>query len=145
MRQVRAVASPNDDLILSASRDSTAIPWQRTSSNQFTNPTIFKASSRYVNAVAYLPPLDGASKGVFQMSRAFESVLMCAHRLHCYRWPGYNDQPLLTRDRQAGSRLFTAWPHRQHLRLGYYIRWHYHFRLMGSVRDIALGSRVRGS
>ncbi|KAF8643795.1 hypothetical protein AX16_008814 [Volvariella volvacea WC 439] len=60
---VRAVSSPTDGLILSASRDSTAIAWQRDASNQFLPESIFKASSRYVNAVAYISPTPDAPKG----------------------------------------------------------------------------------
>ncbi|KAF9059086.1 WD40-repeat-containing domain protein [Rhodocollybia butyracea] len=61
---VRAVISPANDTILSASRDSTAISWQKaSSSSSFTAETVIKASSRYVNAVAYVPPTPDAPKG----------------------------------------------------------------------------------
>ncbi|ESK90187.1 phospholipase a-2-activating protein [Moniliophthora roreri MCA 2997] len=61
---VRAVRSPTSNLILSASRDSTAIAWQRTSTpSSFTTEAIFRASSRYVNAVAYIPPTEDSPKG----------------------------------------------------------------------------------
>ncbi|KAF6763887.1 phospholipase A-2-activating protein [Ephemerocybe angulata] len=49
---VRAVASPTNDLVLSASRDTTAIVWNRTSSG-FTPEHTLAAGSRYVNAVSY--------------------------------------------------------------------------------------------
>ncbi|KAJ7286367.1 WD40-repeat-containing domain protein [Mycena rebaudengoi] len=61
---VRAVDTPADDLILSASRDSTAIVWRRDSTGApFTSDSVFRASTRYVNSVAYLPPTAEAPKG----------------------------------------------------------------------------------
>jgi len=53
-----------DQLILSASRDTTAISWQKSQDNaSFTAANVFRASSRYVNAIAYIPPTSDASKG----------------------------------------------------------------------------------
>ncbi|TFK54682.1 phospholipase A-2-activating protein [Heliocybe sulcata] len=60
---VRAVASPSNDLILSASRDSTAICWDRTSGSSFTSTHVLKAGDRFVNALTYLPPSKDASQG----------------------------------------------------------------------------------
>ncbi|KAF7311257.1 Phospholipase A-2-activating protein [Mycena kentingensis (nom. inval.)] len=60
--QVRALAAPADDLILSASRDSTAIVW-RPQSAGFAQDSVFHPSTRFVNAVAYLPPTPEAPKG----------------------------------------------------------------------------------
>ncbi|KAJ6502016.1 WD-40 repeat-containing protein [Mycena sanguinolenta] len=60
---VRALSTPNDDLILSASRDSTAIVWRRDSASRFTSDSVFHASKRYVNAVTYLSPTPDAPKG----------------------------------------------------------------------------------
>ncbi|KAH9901463.1 phospholipase A-2-activating protein [Cubamyces lactineus] len=60
---VRAVVSPTDDLILSASRDTTAIAWARTAGSSFAQTTTLHAGSRYINAVAYLPPAPGAPEG----------------------------------------------------------------------------------
>ncbi|THU81513.1 phospholipase A-2-activating protein [Dendrothele bispora CBS 962.96] len=61
---VRAVKSPTNDLVLSASRDTTAISWQRQSQTiNFSPETVLRASSRYVNAVAYLPPTPESPKG----------------------------------------------------------------------------------
>ncbi|KAI6045574.1 WD40-repeat-containing domain protein [Pisolithus marmoratus] len=60
---VRAVASPSDNLILSASRDSSAISWSRVSSSSFAPASILRAGSRFVNAVAYLPPTPRAPRG----------------------------------------------------------------------------------
>ncbi|KAJ6502007.1 phospholipase A-2-activating protein [Mycena sanguinolenta] len=61
---VRALSTPTDDLILSASRDSTAIAWRRDSAaSSFTSDSVFHASTRYVNAVTYLPPTPDAPKG----------------------------------------------------------------------------------
>ncbi|KAJ7633059.1 phospholipase A-2-activating protein [Roridomyces roridus] len=61
---VRALSTPADDLILSASRDSTAIVWRRDSSTTgFASDSVFHASTRYVNSVTYLPPTADAPKG----------------------------------------------------------------------------------
>ncbi|KAH9945813.1 phospholipase A-2-activating protein [Epithele typhae] len=59
---VKAVVSPTDDLILSASRDTTAIAWARVAQS-ITQTTILRPGSRYINAVAYLPPAPGAPEG----------------------------------------------------------------------------------
>lgn len=62
--QVRGVVAPTNDLVLSASRDSTAISWQRSSSSSsFAPESVLRAGSRYVNAVAYIPPSVQNSKG----------------------------------------------------------------------------------
>ncbi|KIJ17007.1 hypothetical protein PAXINDRAFT_168431 [Paxillus involutus ATCC 200175] len=60
---VRAVASPTDNLVLSASRDSTAISWSRESPSSFSPTSILRAGSRYVNAVGYLPPTADVPQG----------------------------------------------------------------------------------
>ncbi|KAI0748494.1 phospholipase A-2-activating protein [Daedaleopsis nitida] len=60
---VRAVVSPTNDLILSASRDTTAIAWSRTAGPDFTQASTLRAGSRFINAVAYLPPAPGAPEG----------------------------------------------------------------------------------
>lgn len=61
--QVRAVVAPSDDLILSASRDSTAISWIRGSESSFSPAHTFRAGPRFVNAVAYLKPTPEAPQG----------------------------------------------------------------------------------
>ncbi|CAK5265205.1 unnamed protein product [Mycena citricolor] len=66
--QVRGLSTPADDLILSASRDSTAIVWRRDPSSSspasaFTPATVYHPSTRFVNAVTYLPPTPEAPKG----------------------------------------------------------------------------------
>ncbi|KAF5380915.1 hypothetical protein D9615_004162 [Tricholomella constricta] len=61
---VRALSSPTNELILSASRDSTAISWQRPSPDApFAPASVLKAGSRYVNSVAYISPSPDAPKG----------------------------------------------------------------------------------
>ncbi|KAJ7154285.1 phospholipase A-2-activating protein [Mycena filopes] len=61
---VRALSTPADDLILSTSRDSTAIVWRRDpQAAKFASDSVFHASTRYVNAVTYLPPTADAPKG----------------------------------------------------------------------------------
>lgn len=62
--QVRAVASPTDNLVLSASRDTTAISWTRpSSSTPFQKQAVLRAGSRFVSAVTYIPPSPGAPEG----------------------------------------------------------------------------------
>ncbi|KDQ61148.1 hypothetical protein JAAARDRAFT_573658 [Jaapia argillacea MUCL 33604] len=60
---VRAVASPTNELVLSASRDASAISWQRTSNSSFTQSAVLTAGDRYVNSIAYLPPTAEAPQG----------------------------------------------------------------------------------
>ncbi|KAF9446337.1 phospholipase A-2-activating protein [Macrolepiota fuliginosa MF-IS2] len=60
---VRALSTPRNDLVLSASRDTTAISWQKSENGQFLPSTVFRPGSRYVNSVAYLPPTSDAPKG----------------------------------------------------------------------------------
>ncbi|KAF7980165.1 hypothetical protein HWV62_39631 [Athelia sp. TMB] len=61
---VRAVAAPTNSLILSASRDTTAISWTReSSSSTFTPGSLLRAGTRYVNAIAYIPPSTDAPHG----------------------------------------------------------------------------------
>ncbi|KIK94279.1 hypothetical protein PAXRUDRAFT_828136 [Paxillus rubicundulus Ve08.2h10] len=60
---VRAVASPTDNLVLSASRDSTAISWLRESPSSFSPTSTLRAGSRFVNAVGYLPPTADVPQG----------------------------------------------------------------------------------
>ncbi|KAF8809106.1 PFU-domain-containing protein, partial [Phlegmacium glaucopus] len=61
---VRSLASPTDKLILSASRDTTAISWQRSPpDSQFKPEIVLQAGSRYVNSVAFIPPGPDSPKG----------------------------------------------------------------------------------
>ncbi|KAG9318622.1 WD40-repeat-containing domain protein [Chiua virens] len=60
---VRGVVSPTNNLVLSASRDSTAISWSRNSPSSFSPTSILRSGSRFVNAVGYLPPTADAPKG----------------------------------------------------------------------------------
>jgi phospholipase A-2-activating protein len=61
---VRAVASPTESIILSASRDSTAISWKRPSPTvPFTPSSILRAGSKFVNAVQYISPSPEAPQG----------------------------------------------------------------------------------
>ncbi|KAG1823274.1 WD40-repeat-containing domain protein [Suillus variegatus] len=61
---VRAVASPTESIILSASRDSTAISWKRPSPTvPFTPSSILRAGSKYINAVQYISPSPEAPQG----------------------------------------------------------------------------------
>ncbi|KAI0782211.1 phospholipase A-2-activating protein [Abortiporus biennis] len=61
---VRAVASPRDDLILSASRDTTAITWTRSAPNvPFVKGSVLRAGTRFVSAVTYIPPSPDAPEG----------------------------------------------------------------------------------
>ncbi|KAL5532810.1 LUB1 [Sanghuangporus sanghuang] len=60
---VRAVVSPSNDLVLSASRDKTARSWTRTSSNAFSQDFTFRAGNKFLNAITYIPPSSEAPRG----------------------------------------------------------------------------------
>ncbi|KAH9043072.1 WD40-repeat-containing domain protein [Lactarius pseudohatsudake] len=60
---VRAVVSPSDNLILSASRDSSAISWIKPPGSSFSPANTFRASPRFINSVAYIPPTPEAPQG----------------------------------------------------------------------------------
>lgn len=63
-QQVRAVVAPTDGLVLSASRDATAITWTRPDANTpFVQAAVLRSSPRYVNAIAYIPPSPDAPEG----------------------------------------------------------------------------------
>ncbi|KIJ44268.1 hypothetical protein M422DRAFT_80733, partial [Sphaerobolus stellatus SS14] len=51
--------SPSPKLVLSASRDTTAIAWNRDEANLSFHPTVFPAGTRYVNSVTYVVPIEG--------------------------------------------------------------------------------------
>lgn len=87
--QVRALVSPTDKLILSASRDTTAISWRRSpADSQFKPDIVLKAGSRYINSVAFIPPGPDSSKGmcyrykIFHRSLKFQR-LCCNWRSRC--------------------------------------------------------------
>lgn len=72
---VRAVASPNDTLVLSASRDKTAIAWTRPASgDSFQQEFTFHAGEKFINAVAYIPPLADAPRG-YMVTGGAETVI----------------------------------------------------------------------
>ncbi|KDQ19766.1 hypothetical protein BOTBODRAFT_27194 [Botryobasidium botryosum FD-172 SS1] len=61
---VRGVASPSSGLVLSASRDTTAIAWTRPdSSSPFAQSVTYPAGTRYVNAITYIPESQDAPHG----------------------------------------------------------------------------------
>ncbi|KAG8908532.1 hypothetical protein FRB99_005892 [Tulasnella sp. 403] len=61
---VRAIVSPSPTLVVSASRDHTAVVWRRPDDKSpFTPSATYKASERYVNAVAFLDPTPQAPQG----------------------------------------------------------------------------------
>ncbi|KAI0302198.1 WD40-repeat-containing domain protein [Russula brevipes] len=60
---VRAVVAPLDDLILSASRDSTAISWIKAPESSFSPTFTFRAGPRFINSVAYLKPTPETPQG----------------------------------------------------------------------------------
>lgn len=62
--QVRALATPNDNLILSASRDATAVSWSRlTPDSQFKQTATLRPGLHYVNALTYIPASPDAPEG----------------------------------------------------------------------------------
>lgn len=59
------MAAPEDTLVLSVSRDKTAVSWTRPAPNaSFAREAVFEAGAKYVNALTYIPPTPEASKGV---------------------------------------------------------------------------------
>ncbi|KLO19214.1 phospholipase A-2-activating protein [Schizopora paradoxa] len=61
---VRGVAAPTDSLVLSVSRDKTAVSWARPAPTvSFAREAVFEAGAKFVNALAYIPPTPEASKG----------------------------------------------------------------------------------
>jgi len=66
---VRAVAFPNPDAVLSASRDCSVRLWQRTSDSSSSTSSTFEAhitnqGSDYVNSITYLPPTHAYPEGL---------------------------------------------------------------------------------
>lgn len=61
--QVRAVVAPSDNLILSASRDSTAISWIKPPESSFSPAYSYRTGPRFINSVAYLSPTTEAPQG----------------------------------------------------------------------------------
>lgn len=63
---MRALATPSDSLILSASRDATAISWTRSSPHSpFKQSAVLRPGPRYVNALTYIPPSPDAPEGEY--------------------------------------------------------------------------------
>ncbi|EIW84876.1 phospholipase A-2-activating protein [Coniophora puteana RWD-64-598 SS2] len=61
---VRAITSPTNSIILSASRDTTAVSWVRSSpSTPFNQASVLRAGSRFVNSVGYIHPSIDAPQG----------------------------------------------------------------------------------
>ncbi|KAI0256861.1 WD40-repeat-containing domain protein [Lactifluus subvellereus] len=60
---VRAVVAPSNNLILSASRDSTAISWIKAPGSSFSPAHTYRAGPRFINSVAYLSPTPEAPQG----------------------------------------------------------------------------------
>ncbi|KZV96146.1 PFU-domain-containing protein [Exidia glandulosa HHB12029] len=61
---VRAVAAPSPSAVLSASRDATAIAWTRQdASSPFAPGKVYRAGSRYINSLTYIPPTADAPSG----------------------------------------------------------------------------------
>ncbi|KAJ6544383.1 WD40-repeat-containing domain protein [Mycena capillaripes] len=98
--KVRALNTPADNLILSASRDSTAIVWRRDSAAaSFTSESVFHASTQYVNAVTYLPPSADAPQG-----RDFRDV-------PDYTLLGHTGNVCGLRTTPAGNIVSCSWDH----------------------------------
>lgn len=63
-QDVRGVASPTAGLVLSASRDATAIVWEKSQSEpKFTISATYKPSEGFINSIAYVPPSADAPQG----------------------------------------------------------------------------------
>ncbi|PVF95555.1 PFU-domain-containing protein [Serendipita vermifera] len=63
-QDVRGVVSPTTGLVLSASRDSTAIAWSKGQSDSpFAISATYKPSEGFINSIAYMPPSSEAPQG----------------------------------------------------------------------------------
>lgn len=122
-------------MILSASRDSTAISWQKSSSHpNFTPETVIRASTRYVNAVAYISPTPDAPKGTLSfVIKDNRFVLTVRCRLCCNRWPGCYHQCVFSVLVEGRPRFFSSGSFRECLCVGRYARRYDSIWFLGSV------------
>lgn len=137
--QVRAVASPIDTLVLSASRDTTAVSWTRPSSTEpFVQSSTFRAGSRYVNAIAYIPPTPDAPKGTFDaLLRPWTLQLIDDFTWRRFRghWrTRRRHKRLSNRFNSRGACLFTAGAYGECLCFGRYGKWSDCIWVLGQVR-----------
>nr|CAG8451216.1 2161_t:CDS:10 [Entrophospora candida] len=61
---VKAVSSPNDNIIISASRDQSARLWSRISANAFEESKIYLGHSNFVNSITYVKPSEKYPQGL---------------------------------------------------------------------------------
>ncbi|ORX94957.1 PFU-domain-containing protein [Basidiobolus meristosporus CBS 931.73] len=61
---VRAVFSPREDLVVSASRDKTVRTWSRVGANSFNQEKVLLGHQHYVNSLAYFEPSDDNPNGL---------------------------------------------------------------------------------
>ncbi|KAK9719756.1 WD repeat protein Lub1 [Basidiobolus ranarum] len=61
---VRAVFSPREDLVISASRDKTVRTWSRATPNSFNQDKILLGHNHYVNSLAYFEPHEENPNGL---------------------------------------------------------------------------------
>lgn len=134
--QVRAVSSPTDQLVLSASRDTTAISWKRSSvslSSTFTAEAVLKAGSLFVNAVAYIPPTPDAPEGKGQNHTGRDLDVEQCHRLCDNRWSGCGHQYIQPAASEERTRFLSHWSFGQYLHLRCDTCWDDYFWILGQV------------
>jgi len=112
-----------DDLVLSASRDTTAISWQRSESGEFFLATVFRPGSRYVNAITYLPPTADAPKGSDSTHPPLSWLpIPHTHRLCRDWWSGDGDKRLLPGLTQGRAIIQSTRAYRERLYFRCYTR-----------------------
>lgn len=133
--QVRAVVAPSNDLILSSSRDSTAISWIKASDSSFSPAHTFRAGSRFINAVAYLKPTPEAPQGKNMAAGLWTTPHDGAiRRLHRYGRSRLDHKHLEHRANSRGAPVFPTGSLGQCLCFTCRGGWLHHFRVMGQVR-----------
>lgn len=73
---MRAVASPSNHLVLSASRDGTAVSWTRPADTQsWSEASSFTPGGGYINAVTYVSPQENAHQGPFLIPHCAKQLI----------------------------------------------------------------------
>ncbi len=138
------MAAPTDALILSVSRDKTAVSWARPAPTaSFAREAVFQAGAKYVNALSYIPPTPDAPKGMFCLFKGVVPFPRVKHttnlpsirlRRHWRRRHSHQClRPLVCR---RGARVQSHRPRRQRLCAGLSTVRPHSFGFMGQVRSL---------
>ncbi|KAI9204199.1 WD40-repeat-containing domain protein [Polychytrium aggregatum] len=111
---VKSVVAPTDDLILSASRDTSVLLWSRVAPNHFTESAKFTEHSHFVNSLAILPPSElfpngliasGGSDKIIHLFDPYHSPLEPVYTL-----TGHEDNVCcLYASRESGRLISGSW------------------------------------